>query len=159
MLRPAFSVSKHARLPPTGYWAHLTFYNDVFMDRGREMQVCVVDRRLMILWVVRCYLMSGERVTVCLVQRHLGALSSRRRVLSSNMHHANVLSLRYVFLISFPWRPEMVSSIAHVRIPHARSLDGMIHTCEHQTKAWAQVMRPLILPPSRAISQKSVILT
>ena len=56
VLRPAFAVSKHARLPPTGYWAHLTFYNDVFMDRGREMQVCVVDRGLMIRWVARCYL-------------------------------------------------------------------------------------------------------
>ena len=35
---------------------------------------------------------SGERVNVCLVQRHLGALSSRARVAASNMRHANVLS-------------------------------------------------------------------
>lgn len=92
VLRPAFSFSKHARLPPTGYRAHLTFCDDVFMDRGREMQVCVVDRGLMIRWVARCYLVSGERVNVCLVQRHLGALSSRARVAASNMRHANVLS-------------------------------------------------------------------
>ena len=155
MLRPAFSFSKHARLPLTGYRAHLTFCDDVFMDRGREMQVCVVDRGLMIRWAARCYLVSGERVNVCLVQRHLDAcFESESRSLKHAPRQCVVLAMR----VSDYFPMETRDGLEYrARADPTDTIAGTIHTCEHHTKAWARSVRHLILLHSEAVFWKPVI--
>ena len=88
-------------------------------------------------------MVSGERVTVCLVQRHLDAcFESKSRSFKHVPHQWVVLTMRASGYFQMETRYGLEY---RARMNPTRTIAGTIHTCERHTKAWARVVRSLSL--------------